>query len=139
MEEEVAEAWLINMNKYFQLYDYNGKLKAQLAIYQLREKATLWWEEVKNVRGIEDQDVTWDRFQQYFKYKYLTERFYGEKAREFHNLKLGQLIMDDFITKFTSLLRYVPYLRDDKVKVQRFLSSLPTHMKEHIEIGRAHV
>ena len=41
--------------------------------------------------------------------------------------------MDDFLTKFTSLLRYVPYLRDEKDKVQRFLSNLPTHMKERIE------
>ena len=46
--------------------------KAILAIYQLREKATLWWEEVKNVGNIEDQDVTWESFQQYFNYKYLT-------------------------------------------------------------------
>ena len=71
--EEVAEAWIINMNKYFQFYEYNSKLKAFLAIYQQREKATLWWEEVKNMRGIEDQNVTSDEFQQYFKDKYLTE------------------------------------------------------------------
>ena len=41
--------------------------------------------------------------------------------------------MDKFITKIFSLLRYVPYLRDEKAKVQRFLSSLLTHMKERIE------
>ena len=41
--------------------------------------------------------------------------------------------MDEFIAKFTLLLCYVPYLRDEKAKVQRFLSSLPTHMKERIE------
>ena len=63
-KEEVAEAWLINMNKYFQVYDYDNGLKARLAIYQLKDKATLWWEEVKNVRGLEDQDVTWEKFQQ---------------------------------------------------------------------------
>ena len=48
-------------------------------------------------------------------------------------MKLDQMTMDEYITKFTSLLRYVPYLRDEKAKVQRFLSSLPTHMKERIE------
>ena len=52
--EEVAEAWLINMNKYFQVYEYNNNMKASLAIYQLREKATLWWEEVNNVCSIEE-------------------------------------------------------------------------------------
>ena len=43
------------------------------------------------------------------------------------------MTMDEYITKFTFLLRYVPYLREEKAKVQRFLSSLPTHMKERIE------
>ena len=129
VEEEVAESWLINMNKYFQVYEYNSNLKARLAIYQLRDKATLCWEEVKNFHIIDDQDVTWDAFQQYFKDKYLTECFYDEKSQEFHDLKLGQMTMDEYITKFTSLLRYVPYLRDEKAKVQRFLSSFPTHMK----------
>ena len=32
-QEEAAEAWLINMNKYFQLYEYDHNLKAHLAIY----------------------------------------------------------------------------------------------------------
>ena len=41
--------------------------------------------------------------------------------------------MDEYIIKFTSLLRYVPYLRDEKAKVKWFLSIFPTHMKERIE------
>lgn len=82
------------------------------------ENATLWWEEVTNVRGIKDQNMTWDEFQWYFNEKYLTERFYDEKCHDFHDLRLGQLYMDEFITKFTSLLKYVLYLRYEKAKVQ---------------------
>ena len=41
--------------------------------------------------------------------------------------------MDEYVAKFTSLLRYVPYLREEKAKVQRFLSSLPAPMRERIE------
>lgn len=41
--------------------------------------------------------------------------------------------MDEFVTKFMSLLRHVPYIRDEKAKVQRFVSSLPTFMKKRIE------
>ena len=43
------------------------------------------------------------------------------------------MTMDEYITKFTSLLRYVPYVREEKAKVQRFLSTFPTHMNERIE------
>eukprot|EP00253_Pinus_taeda_P017012 PITA_17012 len=132
-QEEVTEAWLINMNKYFQLYDYDHNLKARLTIFQLQGKATLWWEEVKIVKGVTEQTITWENFQSYFKERYLTERFYDEKAREFHDLRLGQQTMDEFITRSTSLLRYVPYIRDEKEKVQRFVSSLPPYMRERIE------
>eukprot|EP00253_Pinus_taeda_P021183 PITA_21183 len=132
-QEEAAEAWLINMNKYFQLYEYDHNLKARLAIFQLQGKATLWWEEVKIVKGVTEQNITWDNFQRFFKERYLTERFYDEKAREFHDLRLGQQTMDEFITCFTSLLRYVPYIREEKAKVQRFVSSLPPYMRERIE------
>eukprot|EP00253_Pinus_taeda_P026738 PITA_26738 len=132
-QEKAAEAWLINMNKYFQFYEYNHNLKARLAIFQLQGKATLWWEEVKIVKGVTEQNITWDNFQSFFKKRYLTERFYDEKAREFHALRLGQQTMDEFITRFTSLLLYVPYIREEKVKVQRFVSSLPPYMRERIE------
>eukprot|EP00253_Pinus_taeda_P029286 PITA_29286 len=121
------------MNKYFQLYEYDHNLKAQLAIFQLQGKATLWWEELKIVKGVTEQTITWDNFQRFFKERYLTERFYDEKAKEFHDLRLGQQTIDEFITRFTSLLRYVPYIREEKAKVQRFVSSLPPYMRERIE------
>eukprot|EP00253_Pinus_taeda_P035149 PITA_35149 len=121
------------MNKYFQLYEYDHNLKARLTIFQLQENATLWWEEVKMVKGVSKQNITYEKFQRYFKERYLIERFYDEKAREFHDLCLGQQTMDDFITRFTSLLRYGPYIRGEKAKVQRFVSSLPASMRERIE------
>eukprot|EP00253_Pinus_taeda_P034889 PITA_34889 len=115
-QEEAAEAWLININEYFQLYEYDQNLKARLAIFQLQGKATLWWEEIKIVKGVSEQNITREKFQKYFKERYLTEHFYDEKAREFHDLRLGQQSMDEFINRFTSLLRYVPYIKEEKAK-----------------------
>lgn len=45
--------------------------------------------------------------------------------------------MDEFVTKFTSLLRYVCYIREEKAKVQRFMSSLPTFIKERLEFDNS--
>ena len=41
--------------------------------------------------------------------------------------------MKELNSKFLSLLRYVPYIVDEKPKVQRFLSYLPYHIKDKIE------
>ena len=41
--------------------------------------------------------------------------------------------MDEYANKFLELLRYVQYIRDEKVKVQWFLSRLPHYYKDRIE------
>ena len=41
--------------------------------------------------------------------------------------------MKELNSKFLSLLRYVPYIVDEKPKVQWFLRCLPYHIKDRIE------
>ena len=41
--------------------------------------------------------------------------------------------MKELSSKFLSLLRYIPYIIDEKPKIQRFLSCLPTSFKDIIE------
>ena len=48
-------------------------------------------------------------------------------------MRLGKLIMEENENKFLELLRYVGYIRDDKVKIQHFLSGLPQSYKDGIE------
>ena len=63
----------------------------------------------------------------------MSERYYDEKAKEFNDLRLGTLTMDEFVTKFVNLQRYVPYLKEEKAKVYRFISCLPAAYKEKID------
>eukprot|EP00253_Pinus_taeda_P032718 PITA_32718 len=109
----------------------SGRLNPRISMLQGKE--TLWWEEIKIVKGVSERTITWEKFQKYFKERYLTKRFYDEKAREFHDLRLGQQTMDEFINRFTSLLHYVPYIKEEKAKVQRFMSSLPAYIRERNE------
>ena len=55
------------------------------------------------------------------------------EIKEFHELKLGQMTMEEYANKFLELLRYVKYIRDDKLKIQRFLSILPRSYRDRIE------
>ena len=40
-------------------------------------------------------------------------------------MRLGQQIMEEYENKFLELLRYVRYIKDEKVKIQCFISGLP--------------
>ena len=41
--------------------------------------------------------------------------------------------MEEYANNFLELLRYVKYIKDEKVKIQRFLSGLPHSYKDIIE------
>jgi hypothetical protein len=99
----------------------------------LNGKASIWWEDFRNVKGIHEKEVLWKQFEKYFKKKYISEKYYDEKTKELYELKLGQLTIDEYINKFLELMRYVPYIEDEKVKMQLFISGLPQSFRDIIE------
>ena len=63
----------------------------------------------------------------------MLERYYDSKAKEFYELKMGSMTDEEYTTKFLELLRYVPYLKDEKAKVKRFSNGLPLAFKDRVE------
>jgi hypothetical protein len=96
-----------------------------VATFNLNGKASILWEDFKNMKGVREEDLSWKQFEKYFQKKYLSEKYFDEKAKEFYELKLGQLTIEGYVNKFLDLLRYVPYIKEEKVKAQRFISGLP--------------
>jgi hypothetical protein len=52
--------------------------------------------------------------------------------KEFFELKLGSMTMDEYERRFFELLRYVGFIKYEKVKIQRFLSGLPSFYSDKI-------
>ena len=84
-------------------------------------------------KGLKEKQLEWSDFNKYFKKQYLSESYYERKMEEFYELRLRQMTMEDLIYKFMELLRFVPYIQEDKVKIQRFLSYLPQSYRDRIE------
>jgi hypothetical protein len=108
-------------------------LKALVATFNLNRKSSIWWEDIKNVKGVHEEDLSWKQFEKYFWKKYLSEKYFDEKAKEFYELKLGQITIEEYVNKFLNLLRYVPYIKEEKAKVQRFISGLPKEYRNRIK------
>ena len=53
--------------------------------------------------------------------------------QELFDLKMGSMTMEEYVTKFLDLMRYVNCIRDEKIKIQRFLSGLPSFYKDWIQ------
>jgi hypothetical protein len=53
--------------------------------------------------------------------------------QEFFELRLGSMTVEKYEKKFLGLLKYVRFIGDEKMKIQRFLSGLPAFYKENIK------
>jgi hypothetical protein len=133
MKVEEAEAWLLELKKYFRVHDFSENLKARVATFNLIRKASICWEDLKNVKGVCEEDLSWKQFEKYFWKKYLSKKYFDEKTKEFYELKLGKQTIEEYANKFLDLLRYVPYIKEEKAKVQRFISGLPKDYRNIIE------
>ena len=48
----------------------------------------------------------------------MSERLFDHKVKEFHELLIRSMTMDAFINRFLDLLHYVPYIKEEKVKIK---------------------
>jgi len=62
------------MKKFFKLHDCSKNMKAKIATLSIKGKENIWWEYVKNVKGIREDELTWNEFERLFKKKYLSKR-----------------------------------------------------------------
>lgn len=99
-------------------------MKAKIATFSLKGKADIWGEGVNNVKGIHEEYLTWHAFERLFKHNFLSNRYYYDKVKEFYELQMGSLTDDEYTNRFLELLRYMPYLREEKAKVHRFINGL---------------
>ena len=63
-------------------------MKARVPIFNLTGRVSIWWEHFRKVRKISERKIVWKQFQKYFKEKYLSDRYYDDKIKEFHELRL---------------------------------------------------
>lgn len=47
---------------------------------------------------------------------------------------MGQMTSDEYVTMFLGLFIYIPYLKDEKVKIERFICGLPMLFRDKIQL-----
>jgi hypothetical protein len=46
--------------------------------------------------------------------------------KELFELKIGSMTIDEYERRFLELLKYVSFIKDDTVKIHKYLSGLPS-------------
>jgi hypothetical protein len=131
--EYYVEAWLLGLRRYFQLHNCSSNLEDKISTYHLHGKVAMWWDQLKQVEHINESRITWKQLRKYFQKEYLSEHFYDKKMQDFFELRLGSMTMAEYENNFVEMLKYVGFIKYEKVKIQRFLSGFPSFYKENIQ------
>jgi hypothetical protein len=52
---EEVEAWLLDIKKYFQIYNYSSNMKVIMTIYNMKGKASIFWKDLKLAKGLKEK------------------------------------------------------------------------------------
>ena len=77
-----AEAWVMKIDKFFDVIDCSEEQKASYAAFMLDKEANHWWRMTK--RLLEDQGpIVWSQIREAFYKKYFPDSVQRQKVREF--------------------------------------------------------
>ncbi|XP_059597457.1 uncharacterized protein LOC132254850 [Vitis vinifera] len=108
-----VEAWIMKIEKFFDVIDCSEEQKASYAAFMLDKEADHWWRMTK--RLLEDQrPIVWSQFREAFYKKYFP---------------------DSYEAKFTELSRFAPQLiATEEEKAVKFQDGLKPYLKNKISI-----
>ncbi|XP_073120824.1 uncharacterized protein [Henckelia pumila] len=132
-----CESWLDDIDQLFNSLDYTEDRQTRLVIHQLQGIAKNWW--ITTKRAIENRGttITWDLFKTEFYKMFFQVLYRKDKGDEFANLKQGNLNIEEYVTKFDSLLRFAPHIADnEEAKDDQFINGLNSDIFVLVNIGR---
>jgi len=58
---------------------------------------------------------------------------YEDKDKVFSEMHVGYMKDDEYTSRFLYFLRYVPYIKDEHTKIERFISGLVAVYRDQID------
>jgi hypothetical protein len=93
----------------------------------------MWWDQLKKGKHLDEKSITWRQFKAYLQEKYFLYHYYERNMKDLFELKLGIMTMDEYWKMLFESLKYVDFIKHDNVKIQEFLSGLPSSYSEKIQ------
>ncbi|KZV30715.1 hypothetical protein F511_06973 [Dorcoceras hygrometricum] len=132
-----CENWLEDIEKLFEALDYTDDRRVKLIIHQLHGLSKSWW--VATKKDLENQDtvITWAVFKTALSQRFFPVSYRKDKGAEFANLQQGQLNIEEYVSKFTSLLKFSPHVAvSDDAQADQFINGLNPDVFNLVNSGR---
>jgi hypothetical protein len=57
-----AQSWLLGIQKYFEIHEYSRNMNAIVLIFNLKGRAFIWWDLLRQMKKISERKITWKKF-----------------------------------------------------------------------------
>ncbi|KAK4729546.1 hypothetical protein R3W88_022534 [Solanum pinnatisectum] len=99
--------------------------KAELAAYQLKGMAQVWYTQWKRNRLEGEGPIGWEVFKKAFLDRFFPREKREEKVEEFINLRQGGMSVEEYSLKFTKLSKYASSMvADPRDEMSRYVTGI---------------
>ena len=124
-----AEAWILKIEKFFDVINCPEEQKAFYVAFMLDKEADHWWHMTK--RLLEDQGpIVWRQFKETFYKKYFPDSVKPQKVGEFVRLEQKDMTVAQYEAKFTKLSRFaLQLIAIEEENALKFQDGLKPYLK----------
>ncbi|KZV40367.1 Pol polyprotein [Dorcoceras hygrometricum] len=119
------------------LIGYTDDRRVKLIIHQLHGVGKSWWVATKKALENQGTVITWTVFRTAFYQRFFPVSYRKDKGAEFAKLRQGQLNIEEYVEKFTSLLKFSPHVAiSDEAQADQFINGLNPDVFTLVNTGR---
>jgi hypothetical protein len=67
LRKEKKSRLVVGFEEVFWVHNYSENTKARISIFNLNGGASIWWEDLKEIKGLKERKLTWKQFEKYLK------------------------------------------------------------------------
>ncbi|KZV18327.1 Pol polyprotein [Dorcoceras hygrometricum] len=133
-----CENWLEDIEQLFEALDYTDDRWVKLIVHQLHGLGKSWWIATKKALENQGTVITWAVFRTAFYQRFFPFSYRKDKGAEFANLRQGKLNIEEYVAKFTSLLKFAPNVVaiSDEAQADQFINGLNPDVFTLVNTGR---
>ncbi|KZV35264.1 hypothetical protein F511_40398, partial [Dorcoceras hygrometricum] len=116
---------------------YTDDRRVKLIVHQLHGLGKSWWIATKKALENQGTVITWAVFRTAFYQRFFPVSYRKDKGAEFANLRQGSLTIEEYVAKFTSLLKFAPHVAiSDEAQADQFINGLNPDVFTLVNTGR---
>ena len=110
----LEEEWILSMDDYFSLANYNALAQGIMGRANLEGPAKLWWKLHCQMQGKPNNSIGWDKLKKSLREWYISMNYATVKMNGFLSCVRKKRAIDDYYEEFVKLSKHAPLMAEEQ-------------------------